>query len=220
MRYQNYISLGVLVGIAYAFFGIYSLHLYSETAILAAVVIFITSILPEIDAGKGPSTRELGGLLAAIAPLAILQAYPSLQTAGVSRLALVVVVSYVTTRIIATRLLASCTSPMGMIHSIPAAVVTFEAVFLLFSDLYVKDRLFVAGAAFIGYFAHLLIDAYSNLDLFGKATGEAKRAPRALKFFGDKATPTIITYGSLLVLGWFVLRDLYPDLKLFAGVQY
>lgn len=211
--------MGVLLGIAYALGGIYAFNIYHETALLAAVIIFVTSVLPEIDAGKSQSSRELVGLLAAVAPLAILQAYPNLQAAGISRLALVVISSYILTRIVVTRLLSSCTSPMGMIHSIPAAIVTFEVVYLLFSDLYRKDRLFVAGAAFIGYFGHLFIDAYSNLDIFGKATGQAKRGPRALKFTGDKLGPTFVMYCSMFVLGWFVVRDLYPHFQPLAALR-
>jgi hypothetical protein len=195
-QYKNYITFSVLLGITYAVGGHYLFRVQPEIGLLASVVILIAGLLPEIDAGPGPANRELGGLLAAIAPLVLIELFPRFAMGGTSRIALVVICCYIVTRIIVSRLLIKITAPKGIIHSIPAAVLTFEVVYLLFGDLYRGDRLFVATAALVGYLGHLTVDAYSSLDLLGKAIGDSKKGASYFKFTGKTTGATIAVFCS------------------------
>ncbi|MCB0360362.1 MAG: metal-dependent hydrolase, partial [Bdellovibrionales bacterium] len=171
MEYRSHFTFATLFSILYAIAGIYFFSLSPEHAFLTSVVIIIAGMLPDIDAGNEPPARELGGLVAAVFPVAMIELFPSLKESGISRIALVVVCGYLLVRVIVIRGLQKFTARRGIIHSIPAAILTFEVAYLLFWDLPRGIRLFVATGAFLGFFTHLLIDAWGNFDLVKTAMG-------------------------------------------------
>ena len=219
-QHSSHISFSAAVGIAYATGGWYVLHALPEHAILALAIILITGMLPDIDGGEGAPAKEVAALLAAIVPVVLVQSLPFVQAGGVARIALVVIVSYVVTRIFVVRGLQKLTTHRGMLHSIPASIIIFELAYLLFHDLYWRDRLYLASAAFIGFLSHLLLDASSNIDLVGKALGSGDRKAPALKIAGGSWGMTIAAYICLLSLGWYIAQDFYPRLRFYAGVNY
>lgn len=209
---QSHISFSTIVGITYACAGVLSLGIYPELALLSLVVVLLAGIIPNVDASEGTQARELAGLLAAIAPIALIEYYPVVKAGGMARIALVIISCYVLTRVLIVRIMQRMFVRRGMLHSIPAAVIAFESAYLIFWDLYWKERIFVAGAAFIGYFSHLLIDGYSNVDLVGKAMGKSGKAAPVFKFAGRDRAATVFAYLLVLVLGWFVIERLSPQL--------
>ncbi len=212
-KQESHITFSTVVGIAYSLCGILVLGIYPEHAMLALALIIIAGMLPDIDHGSGKPAHELGALLAAIAPLVIIEAFPELRAGGMTRMALVVIVCYLITRVFVVRALQMFTKERGIIHSIPAAIIVFQLAYLIFDDLYWFDRVYVAGAAFIGFFSHLLLDASGNLNFLGKAMGDKSRPRPALSFSGDTWFSTAAIYACVAVLGWFVYWDLYPTVQ-------
>ncbi|MCB0358400.1 MAG: metal-dependent hydrolase [Bdellovibrionales bacterium] len=219
-EYRNHITFSIVVGICYALGGMYLLNLDGETSMLALAIIAIAGILPDIDAKNGAPAREVGAILSAVAPIAILEAYPHFKAGGMVRIALVVVVCYLVTRVFVVRGLKKFTVHRGMMHSIPAAIITFQLAFLLFYDLFLLERLYVSVAAFVGFMSHLFLDATSNLDLVGKAMGSEERPAPVLKVLAKSWVQTAAVYSGMLVLGWYMFRELYPSARFIAGVQY
>lgn len=219
-QYQSHVTFSVVTGIVYALLGVFFLQVFPEHAMLASVIVVIAGILPNIDEGGSAPAQELGGLLAAISPLVLIEFFPGLRSGGVARIALIVICCYFLTRLIVVRALQKFTNHRGMIHSIPAAIITSELVYLLFWDLFWQDRLYLAGGAFVGYFSHLFLDASTNLDLVGKAMGNAGKKAPALKLKGPSFGSTVVMYTSMIVLGWFVVQDFYPHLHSYAAVKY
>ena len=86
---------------------------------MSAVIIAIAGMLPDIDASQSSPAKELAGLIAALTPVFLLEYFPKLHTAGTARIALVVICSYLLTRLVVVRGLESFTKHRGMIHSIP-----------------------------------------------------------------------------------------------------
>ena len=218
-NYQSHVSFSLFAAAGYAFIGLSILGMYPEIVVLASVVIVIAGMLPDIDDGGSTPAREMGGLLAAVSPIVFLEFFPELKAGGVARIALIVVACYLLTRIVIMRGIQKLTVHRGMLHSVPAALITFEVTYLLFWDLYWKERIFLASAALVGYLSHLLLDAYTNLDLVGKAMGNANRKPAALKLVGPTWGSTIVAYSFVALLGWFVVKDLFPQLELYAGLH-
>lgn len=217
---QAHFSFAAMLGAVYGLAGAFLLEVPPETCVLGSVLVVIAGLLPNVDASGGSSSRELAGLLAAISPLIAFELLPKLRDGGVVRIVLVVICCYILTRILVIRFLQKFTSHRGMLHSIPASVVTFELTYLLLWDLKLFDRTYVATGAFVGFFSHLLLDGYGNLDLMGQAMGKAAKKQPALKFFGNSMLGNFAWYGTAAVLGWFVLRDMYPALRIYAGVKY
>ncbi|HQH29084.1 MAG TPA: metal-dependent hydrolase, partial [Oligoflexia bacterium] len=169
---QSHMSFSFFLAILYAIFGFFFLALSPEALLLASVVVVIAGLLPNVDGGQDGAAKEFAGLLAAVLPLLILQSFPSLQSGGVARMALVVVCAYLISRVFVVRFLQTCTVRRGIVHSIPAAIITAEIVYLVFYDLPKGQRAYLFFAALLGFLSHLLLDAYSNFDLIGKASGQ------------------------------------------------
>lgn len=218
---QSHFSFSIGLAVLYILAGILLLSIRPEILFLAAVLVVVAGMLPNIDEGGSGSAQEFGGMLAAVSPLVFLQFFPRVQAGGVSRIALVVICCYLISRVIIARILQNVLKHRGSIHSVPAAIVSFECVYLLFWDLPVRERIFLALAAFMGFFMHLVMDAYSNLDLVGRAMGKGvQKQPGALKLTGASIPSTIALYTCMTVLGWYVIKDIYPGFHFVAGVKY
>ncbi|MCC6221119.1 MAG: metal-dependent hydrolase [Deltaproteobacteria bacterium] len=214
--YQNHISFSAAIGAAYAVGGVFFFNIYPELTVLALALIIICGLIPDVDANNGAPSRELGALLATVTPVVIIEFFPGFKAGGIARIALLAIGSYLFTRIVVVRALQKFTDHRGMLHSMPAAVIFFELAYLLFWDLYWKERLYIASAAFLGFFSHLLLDALGNVDIVGSALGKAEKKKAVLKFVGDNLGITLFMYASVLLLGWFVFKDVYPELRNYA----
>jgi len=217
---QNHFTLSVFLGLAYAFTGVIALGMYYELAALGLAAVIIAGILPDIDMDSGSQAREVSALLAAIAPIALIEYFPGIKAGGMTRIALTIVLSYLITRVFITRLLLKWTKQQGMMHSIPAAIITFQLVYLFFSDLFWQDRLFIAGGAFIGFMAHLFLEASAGLDLMGKAMGKGGGNLSTLKLSSSNWGINVSLYASIAIMSFFIAKDFYPALKIYAGVDY
>ncbi len=213
---RNHLSVSVLLSAAYAGAGLLIWGFPAEQILLAAVLVVITGLLPNIDSGPESDTgRNFLGFIAAVTPLVLLASFPQLRSGGIARLALVLIASFILSRMIMGWILTKL-HRRGLLHSIPASIIIFEVGYLLFWDLPSRDRLYLAGAAFVGFISHLLLDATTNIDLVGN---REKKAP-VLKLAGPSWGSTLALYTTMTVLGWFVLQDIYPGLRVYGGVRY
>jgi len=218
---QSHFSFSIGLAVLYVCAGILLFNVRPEVLFLSAVLVVIAGMLPNIDEGGSGSAQEFGGMLAAVSPLVFLEFFPRYQSAGITRIALVVICCYLVSRVVIARFLQNFLKHRGTIHSVPAAIISFECVYLLFWDLPFRERFFLAFAAFLGFFMHLVMDAYTNLDLVGRAMGKGvQKQPGALKLAGATFMSTIALYTCMMVLGWYVIKDIYPGFHLVAGVKY
>lgn len=210
---SNTLSTFTIIGIIYAILGGYALNVPLEYVVLASVIVLVAGMLPDIDGSDEVAVREMGGILAAIVPLVIMEVYPGILAAGnISRIVLIVLCSYILARVLVSRLLKAWTKPKGMIHSVPAAIITFQLVFLLLWDLHIIDRVYVSAGAFIGFFSHLFFEAYGNLDIAGTAMGKPKKTQKILKFTAPTGPKTFVLYACMVCLGYIIAHDFYPGL--------
>lgn len=213
---QSHMTFSFGVAILYALYGLYGLNIDPEQIVLASAIVVFAGMLPDIDSGRTTSAQEFGGILAAISPLLVFEYFPHLQGGGVARIALIVVCCYLLTKLLVVRGLQAFTVHRGMLHSIPASILVFEVCFLLFWDSATVDRFYLSYAAFFGFLSHLLLDAYGNLDIVGRALGKGERKPSVLKILGPTWQSTAILYGAILALGYLAWPDLYPHVRSLA----
>ena len=204
---QSHISFSLVIAVTYSAFGFFLLDVHPEPIILAAAIIVIAGILPNIDAGPD-APLELGGMLSAVVPIAVLEFFPIIKTGGITRVALVVICCYLLARILIVRLLFSFTEHRGIMHSIPAALLTGEFVYFLFWDLPQTERLFLACAGLLGFMSHLALDGMGNLQLIGGAGKKSNPSP-TMKFTGNSWASTIVIYFFVGYLGWLIFQDFY-----------
>lgn len=206
-KQQSHVSLSVFIGVVYALVGILFFDIYIEGAMLAFVFVLIAGVLPDVDAIDGPPARELAGLVAAFVPIVLLKRFPFISEGGIVREVFFIIVSFLFVRGTLARILANHTRRRGMIHSIPAAIIVSELAYLLFDGVYRVDRLYLSFAVFVGFIAHLLLDAGSDLDIVGKAVGSEQKKVPVLKVSAPTTGATLSMYGAILFLGWFVAND-------------
>ncbi len=219
---NRFFSSSLVVSFLYALLGFFFLNVSSEYLLLASAVVVVSGLLPDIDGSDEIPSRELAGLLAAVSPLLFFELYPGLFAQRISRVALIVICCYLLTRIVIMKIMRLVFSPRGMIHSIPAAVVTGQAVFLMFYDLNLVDRSYVAIGAFLGFLFHLIIEAYSGVDFVATAVGESvpKGGEPVLKMFGRSWGATAVMYCSMFFLGVLIVREVFPNLGVSAELTY
>jgi membrane-bound metal-dependent hydrolase YbcI (DUF457 family) len=214
---RGHLSVSVACAAVYAGLGALAWRINLDLVLLAAILVVITGMLPNIDSGpSSASGAKFIGFLSAITPLIVISAFPQFRTSGIAKLALIVIVSYFAAQWLSTWIIGSFFHHRGLLHSIPAAIIIFEIAYLIFWDLPPNSRLYLGGAAFLGFISHLLLDATMNVDLVGN---KEKKTP-VLKLAGPSWQSTLALYSTVLVLGWFVLKDISPGLKIYGGVHY
>jgi hypothetical protein len=216
---KSHISWSFLIAIGYCAFGMARYHSHWEVALLGGILVVIGSILPNVDSTDEGLTGELAGVFGALLPVLFLAKFPYLSQGGTVRIALTLLFGFILARSIFSFLTTYLFSPRGALHSIPAIVLFFEIGYLLFPDLHWKDRLFLGGALGIGVTSHLLLDAFTNIGLVKKTMAKDAHSGKVLKFAGVTNAATWFLYCMILILGWFVAKDLAPSLKMQAPIS-
>src|SRR5262249_4513828 len=88
----------------------------------------------------------------------------------------------------------------GMFHSIPAALIAAEIVFLAHDCHEQFGRLTLAGGVFLGYMSHLVLDEIWAIDANGLIPRANKAAGSACKLFSQSIPATLATWSVLAVL--------------------
>lgn len=216
----RFLLSSVVLSLVFALFALQIGGLNSEVTLLACVIFVFAGVLPDIDGSDSQTSQETIGLLAAISPLVILSAFPSVNDGGVVRVALAVICGYLLTRFLLGKLFSKVFTAGGLLHSIPAAVVTGQIVYLLFRDIALYERIYLVAAAFLGYLGHLVLEAYLDFDLVGRAGGRYPKKTGVLKLFGNSWLGNSALYLTMVFLGWIILTDLYPNLGFQAELTY
>ncbi len=222
-KHESHLSFSIVLAICYAAASFFLIPVYPEHLILSVIIFIIASSLPNIDNSESPSCQELCSFFPAIITVITLyQLAPNLIHKKVVILSLIVVLTYAVSRWFFVKILTKYTVHRGMIHSIPSSIIVFELTFLLFWDTPLTYRLYLAVAAFSGFFSHLLMDAYGNSNIIGKAMGKPKAVQPVLKLAGNSKWATIIAYLLCISLGWLCAINIDPnlDMKSITNIKY
>lgn len=214
---RSHISWAFLLALTYCGLGAVSYDISPEISVLGFILVIIGGIIPNIDSSDAGWTGELPGLLGALVPIIFLQSFPSLSNGSV-RVALTLFFGFTLSRWAFSYLTREVFLNRGALHSIPAIILFFEATYLLFPDINWKLRTFLGGAIAIGALSHLLIDSFTNLSIVKKAVKPNAHSGSVLKFTGSDTRGTWALYLGIIILGWFVAKDLKPSLNVRSPV--
>jgi hypothetical protein len=184
--------LGVGYGAALWYSGFEWIH-----ASLAGALCGVSGMLPDLDSDSGKPVKELFGLAAVAMPLLLLH---RLQNSGLTPEGIILLGGglYLSIRFGAAWLFKHFTVHRGMFHSIPAAVIAAEVVFLAHHCQEPRGGLVLGGGVLIGFLSHLLLDELYSVDAHGLKIRLNKAAGSALKFASDSVPATVMTW---LILG-------------------
>jgi hypothetical protein len=201
--FKQHITFSSLLGAGY---GAALVHLGVQWphAVLAGGLCGISGMLPDLDSDSGRPVRELFGAVAVAAPLLVLRRF---QTAGLTgeEIVLTACALYLAIRFGVAWFFKHLTVHRGMFHSLPAAFIAAEIVFLADTAPEAKGRLTLAGGVLIGFLSHLVLDELYAVDARGLRLNKA--AGSALKLTSQSIPATLFTWLVFIGLSYVVGVD-------------
>lgn len=204
--YREHISISGLLGAVYGGTATFVMAFTPVQGALAGVLTWVSGMLPDLDSQSGKPVREVFSLAAAAAPFCLMS---RLQKWGGNPegAMLIAVLMYVTIRYGGAILLGWFCVHRGMFHSIPAMLIAAEIAFLAYESDALIVKLLMAGGVALGFLSHLVLDEVYAVEWTGIRLRLNKFAGSAMKFFGPRFLPNIVTYSLLAVLTYATLVD-------------
>ena len=203
--YKTHITVSGALGVGYGTAGAILGGFSPVEGALAGILTWFSGMLPDLDSASGRPVREVFSLLAAFTPFAMMGHLMEWTHHSYEAATLLAVIVYVTIRYGGQAVLNRTAVHRGMYHSIPAMLITAEIAFLAFRGSSLNVKLLMAGGAAIGFFSHLVLDEIYSVEWSGVHVRLNKFAGSAVKCFGNRLVPNVITYSLLMVLTYAAL---------------
>ncbi|HEY2760921.1 MAG TPA: metal-dependent hydrolase [Pirellulales bacterium] len=204
--FKTHITTSTILGIGYGAgaFGYY--HLPATTCVLAGGLCGVSGMLPDLDSGPGRPLRESMAFAAAVVPMAMVDRFRAMGL-DLESIVLLGGAIYLLIRFGMAALMRHYSVHRGMFHSLPAAAIAAEVVFLVFEKDQTMLRYFVAGAVLLGFMSHLILDEIWSIE-FRRGLPHLKSSfGTAMKFWGPAMGPNILTYALLAAITFFAVND-------------
>ena len=173
---------------------------------LAGGLCAVSGMLPDLDSASGRPAHELFGIIGAVAPLLLLKRLQHEANLNAEGIILVLAAVYLLVRFGAAWIFKHLTVHRGMFHSLPAALIAAEVVFLAhdYTGPGHYGQFVLAGGVVIGFLSHLLLDELYSVDAHGLQIRLNKSAGSALKMFSQNIPATFVTWLLLACLTYLV----------------
>lgn len=205
-NYQTHITVSGMLGVTYGLAACQAGPFSGVHGALAGCLTGIAGMLPDLDSDSGRPVREVFGLVAAVAPLVLMNRLEAWGGSHDGALLLAILV-YVSIRYGASTVLNLVSVHRGMFHSIPAMLIAAELTFLAYHHADVQIRLLMAVGVALGFASHLVLDEIYSVKVSGVMVTMKSSAGTALKFVGKDWGANIVTYGLLFTLSYALLVD-------------
>lgn len=204
--YQVHLGVSTTLGAGYCSAAIWVWGVDPAPAMLAGGLTALGGVLPDLDSNSGVPVRELFGFLAALSPLLLLN---RMTTWGGSMEAAILlgVAVYLFVRFGVAWCLKRVTVHRGMFHSVPAALIAAEVVYLVHPQSDPWPRLIPAVGVLLGFASHLILDELYSVRIGGVVVRLNKAAGSALKLFSSSMTATLLTYLLLMALTYTICLE-------------
>jgi hypothetical protein len=200
--FRQHVTVSSTLGVAYTAACIYTGTEWSLAA-LGGMLCALGGMLPDLDSDSGRPVAEIFGITAALLPMLLLQ---RLRDMGLTREAIIIALAgcYMALRFGAPLILGALTVHRGMYHSIPAALICAEIVFLAHKTTDLSGSVKLALGVFIGFMSHLIMDEIWSVNLSGVTIKLKSSAGSALKLFSPSLAGTLCAYVILAALTYLV----------------
>lgn len=202
--YREHITVSGLLGVAYGAAAVTAGGFGVVQAVVASCLTWLAGMLPDLDAQSGRPVRELATLMAAFAPMLLMQ-HASSMGMSTDRTMLFALMTWAFVRFAVPWALGRFTVHRGMFHSIPALIIAGELTFLGYhsDDLHVRALMACGVAA--GFLSHLILDEFYSIQWDGSKIRFSRSAGSAVKIFGSNPATNGIAMGLLLFLTYATL---------------
>src|SRR5690606_35377920 len=167
--YREHISVRSMLGIVVGGGSYFALGFTPIQGALVGWLTAMAGMLPDLDSETGRPVREMFGLVAAIAPLALVgRVLGWLGLQGTPEMVmLLIVVMYLGIKYGGQMLVSSVSVHRGMFHSIPAMIISAELTYLVYPHESSKVKFLMGTGVAIGFFSHLLLDEMYSVQWSG-----------------------------------------------------
>lgn len=203
---REHVTVSTLLGVAYGAGAVWGLGVAPAQGALAGVLTALGGLLPDLDLKSSIPVRELFSFTAAMAPLLLLKRLT--QWAGSAEAVFLAATAvYLVVRYGGAWVLDKLTVHRGMFHSMPAAIIVGELVFLAYHHPNVWVRALPAAGIFLGFCSHLVLDELYSVRVRGVGVRLSKSAGSALKWRSSSAGANFVTYLLLAAASYAVCLD-------------
>jgi membrane-bound metal-dependent hydrolase YbcI (DUF457 family) len=201
--FREHITFSCALGAGYAATLVYGLHQEWPHSLVAGLLCGFAGMLPDLDSDSGRPAREIFGLVGTVIPLLLLR---RLQGAGFDAevTLLVAAAVYLLIRFGLSHVFYRITVHRGMFHSLPAALIAAQVVFLAYDRPSVWERLTLAVGVLLGFLSHLILDEIYSVDISGVVPKLKASAGSALKLASQSIPATFATWLLLLLLTYAI----------------
>jgi len=204
--FKTHITTSSVLGVGYSTVGILAFDVPLPTAVLAGGLCGVSGMLPDLDSDSGIPLRESVAFAAAVVPMLMFERFQILF--GSMELAVLAgALVYLLIRFGLAPMLKKYTVHRGMFHSIPAALIATEVAYMICLTGGVEMRLFKAGAVFVGFMSHLVLDELWSLYWYRGRLRKKKSFGTALKLWGKNSWGNVSAYTKLAILTFLVYYD-------------
>lgn len=202
--FKVHISASTVLGVAYggAAASLYNVPL--PTAALATVMCSASGMLPDLDSGPGKPLHESVSFAAAAVPVMMMDRFRHLGWSHESMI-LAGAGLYLFIRFCLGEMLKKFTVHRGIFHSLPVALIFTEVAFLVCTSGDLTMRYYKAGAVFLGFMSHLILDEIWSVDL--KHLKLKSSFGTAVKFWAPSPLASMTAYAIMFVTTLLVLHD-------------
>jgi hypothetical protein len=202
-NFKTHVSFSTLLGSGYAGLGfVYGVPW--DTALVAGGLCGLSGMLPDIDSDHGIPLRETMAFSAGILPMLLVDRFQAMELHH-DTMVLLAMSLYFIVRFGFAKVISRLSVHRGMFHSIPAGLIFAGAAFLVcgYNDL--NMRYFKAGAVFVGFLSHLLLDEIYSVDAMHFRI--KKSFGTAMKFWGQSTWANLATYVGLFAVIGMILGE-------------
>ena len=203
--FTTHVTTSSILGIGYAG-GAMLLGAPIDASLVAGGLCGVSGMLPDIDSDSGIPVRESMSFLAAIVPILLVDRFQQFGL-GYETMVLIAGGLYCFVRFGVAALLKHFTVHRGMFHSIPAAMIFTMLAFLICGSQNLELRYLKAGGVLVGVLSHLVLDEFWSVEWYRGQLRVKKSFGTAIKFVGEDAPSTVMTYLLLVVVLCAVLSE-------------
>ncbi len=205
-NFKTHIATSGVLGVGYGATGFLVADIPLPTAVLAGGLCGVSGMLPDLDSDSGVPLRESMAFAAAVVPMLLMDRFRVLFNSP-ELIVLAGALVYLFIRFVLSAWLKRYTVHRGMFHSIPAAIIAAQVAYLLCSAGGIEMRAYKAGAVFVGFMSHLMLDEFYSLEWYRGRMRLKRSFGTALKLWGKSTWGNASTYIKLAALTFLVLND-------------
>lgn len=207
--YREHVTVAAFAGVGYGLGAVLVGGFTVVQGALAGWLAAIGGMLPDLDSPTSRPVKELFGLVAAIGPLIL--AGPILiwldLPAGPESIMLTIVILYLAIRYGGVEAVSRFAKHRGMFHSLPAAIISAEIIYLAYPSESEFTKLLMAGAIATGFLSHLVLDEIYSVEVSSGRVKLKNSSGTALKWYGPDFVPNVMTYCIAMTLSFVILNQ-------------